>query len=63
LSYFDNDHEKILSSSLSTITAQVDVIEGLLTANKRLSEALNAATREIKRLAEKTETSRNSAIA
>jgi hypothetical protein len=52
-SYLDDDPERILNSSLSTIAAQVDVIQGLLTANKRLSEALKAATRELKRLNEK----------
>jgi hypothetical protein len=61
-SYFGNDKENILDNSLSTIAAQVDVIQGLLTANKRLSEALSAATREIKRLTEKAETSRNNAV-
>lgn len=61
-SYFGDDKERVLDSSLSTIAAQVDVIQGLLTANRRLSDALNAATREIKRLSEKAENSRNAAI-
>lgn len=63
MSYFDDDREKILSSTLSTLQLQIDVIESLLRANRKLQEGLAAATREIKRLTEKAETTRNNAIA
>lgn len=62
-SYFGDDKERILDNSLSTVAAQVDVIQGLVTANRRLVEALSVATREIRRLTEKAETSQNKAIA
>jgi hypothetical protein len=62
-SYFDDDREKILTSTLSTLQLQVDVIESLLSANRRLQEGLKAATRELERLNQKAETMRNAGIA
>ena len=61
-SYFGDDKERILDNSLSTIAAQIDTIQSLIVANRRLTEALKAATSELKRLNEKAEKNRSALV-
>jgi hypothetical protein len=57
------DREKIVAAALTTVQAQIDIIQSLLTSNRKLADGLSAATRELKRLNEKVEKTRNAGIA
>jgi hypothetical protein len=46
--------DQILTNCLETISQQTRIIEGLVASQKKLSEALEIATRELKKLKEKS---------
>ena len=55
--------EQILTNALETISEQTRIIQGLVTSTKKLSEALEIATRELKKLRQKQKQSSDRVIA
>jgi hypothetical protein len=57
------DREKIVAAALSTVQLQADIIQSLLTSNKKLADGLSAAVRENQRMTEKIKQDQNRSIA
>jgi 5-methylcytosine-specific restriction endonuclease McrBC regulatory subunit McrC len=63
LSIFDPPDERILANCLQTIAAQTEIIQRLVASTRELTEALDIATKENKKLKEKQATLADRAIA
>jgi 5-methylcytosine-specific restriction endonuclease McrBC regulatory subunit McrC len=63
LSLFDPPEERILANCLETIAKQTEIIQRLVASTRELTEALDLATKEIKKLKEKQAQNHDRAIA
>lgn len=62
-SYFGPPEERILFAALENVSKQCQIIETLVRTNRELSEALDVASRELKKLRQKETQDSNKSIA
>jgi hypothetical protein len=63
MSIFGPPEERILAACLENIARQTEIIQRLVQSNRELTEALDLATKELKKLREKQAQDRSMAIA